>query len=147
MVAREILTLDTSIAPRLLRILYPLTLLMIALMLLLGVAQGMRTIASPPRNARPPMMAGTLPATPQTGVMQPPAPVPGMMGRGMMGRRDAYGRPYRRGPGFRAVNPVLAGTFIIVRTMVIAAILTMVVRILAEMALTMLALPKRSENS
>ena len=78
-------------------------------------------------------------------MQQPPAgPMPGMMGRGMVGPRYADGRrPYRRGFGMRSVNPVLAGTLMIVRTMVLAAILALVVRILAEMALAVLSLPKR----
>lgn len=146
MAVRDIVTLDTDIAPKLLRILYPLALILISLMLLVGVAQGIRTITSPPR---PPMMAGTTtpPATPQSGMLQPP-PMPGIMGRGMMGPRDTYGRRlFRRTPGLRAANPVLAGTFLIVRAMVMAAILIMVVRILAEMALAVLALPKRNADA
>jgi hypothetical protein len=146
MALRDIVTLDTDIAPKLLRILYPFALMLISLMFLLGVAQGIRTIASPPR---PPMMAGTTtpPTAPQSGILQPP-PVPGMMGRGMMGPRGAYGRrPFRRPGGLRAANPVLAGTFMIVLVTLMAAILMMVVRILAEMALAVLALPKRNVDS
>ena len=129
MAIRDIVTLDKSFAPCLLRILYPLALALIGLAMLLGVAQGIRVITRPPMT--PPPVAQGLPGNAEQ--MRPP---PGMM----MGPRAIERRRMMR--GMRAGNPVLAGSFIILRTLLGGAILMMVVRILSEMALAVLRLPK-----
>jgi hypothetical protein len=141
MAARDIVTLENSFAPCLLRILYPLGLAIILVGMLLGIAQGVRVITRPPMTQPAMTQPGAQPGA--MGQMQPP---PGaMMGRGMMGRGmmgPAMMERRRMMRGMRAGNPVLAGSFLILRTLVGGAILMMVVRILAEMALAVLRLPK-----
>ena len=139
MAARDIVTLEKSFAPCLLRILYPLGLAIILVGMLLGIAQGVRVITRPP--IAPVTQTGA-----QPGAMDQMRPPPGaMMGRGMMEPRmmaPAMMERRRMMRGMRAANPVMAGTFIIARTLVGGLVLMMVIRILAEMALAVLRLPK-----
>jgi hypothetical protein len=146
MAARDIVTLENSFAPCLLRVLYPLALAIILVGMLLGIAQGVRIITRPPMTPPAAAQSGAQPGTPPgaMGQMQPPPGAMmgprGMMGRGMMGPAMMERRRMMR--GMRAANPAMAGSFVIIRTLVAGAILMMVVRILAEMALAVLRLPK-----
>lgn len=135
MAVRDILTLEKPIAPCLLRILYPLALALIALGMLVGIAQGIRVITRPPMTPPPMTQPGAQPGSAEQ--MRPP---PGMMGPRAMARPMMERRRMMR--GMRAGNPVLAGSFIILRTLVAGAIMMMMVRILAEMALAILRLSK-----
>jgi hypothetical protein len=145
MAARDILTLNTSMASRLIRCLYVIALILIAVMVILGLVRGVRvmTFSPPPRpvvsSAQQPPAADTA----QT------APRPAIAGQRFArerfpGRR--FGRP--RGPfgmGFLPRSPVLAGLIIIIGTLLRGAIVLLVVRILAEIGLAILAMPRRSE--
>jgi hypothetical protein len=147
MAVGDIFALKNSLASRLIRCLYTVALILIAVMLVLGVLRGIRIMSFTPRPM--PAAAGAPPAPeaaqpPQTGTMQP-----GMMqrnGRMMMDRR--YRRPGMMGPrapfGFGR-NPALAGAFAIFFTLLRGAIMLMVVRILAEIGLAVLAMPRRQE--
>jgi hypothetical protein len=141
MAARDILSLDAPMAPRLVRILYFLALILIALGVVLGVARGIGDAGRMP--SLPPLTAA---ATPQLQMPQTTAPrVDGVRGRGT-GRRFA-GRGMNRpvfGIGARR-QPVLFGALLIVRALLMGFIALLVVRILAEMALSVVNLPQRGE--
>jgi hypothetical protein len=146
MAARNILNLDISIAPRLVRILYGLTLILIALGVVAGLMQGARTATRMP--PMPPLTAQTNPGSPQA--QMPPAPTQGLRGPRLSGRFGGPGMGPRRfglvrgplGINMRR-DPALFGAFMIVRTLVAGFIGLLVVRILAEMALSVLAMKPR----
>jgi hypothetical protein len=154
MPARDILNLDNSLAARLIRCLYIVALILISVMVILGLVRGVRVMSRPP-FPRPAMAnAATPAAAPGTAsdATAPRPPEPGMMGPGqrrmMMARR--FGRPGFRGPRPMAPfglgrNPMIGGLWIILGTLLRGAILLMVVRILAELGLAVLAMPRRSE--
>jgi hypothetical protein len=157
MAARDILNLDNSLAARLIRCLYIVALILITVMVVLGLVRGARVMSRPP-IPRPAMANAAAPAAaPSTApdVTAPRPPGPGTMGmmrpgdrRMMMARR--FGRPGCRGPRPMAPfglgrNPMLGGLWIILGTLLRGAIVLMVVRILAELGLAVLAMPRRSE--
>jgi hypothetical protein len=139
--------LEHSIAPRLIRVLYVVVAVLIAIFVILGVVRGITVATRMPRpgpaiTAQAPADSATMPA--------PPAGARGaMMGpRRFVGR--GFGRGYGPGPGrvfgIRAARyPAVAGGFIILRSLVMGFIALFVVRILAEMALAVLNLPRRGE--
>ena len=144
MAARDILNLDNPLASRLIRCLYVVALVLITVMVLVGVIRGVRMMS---RLATPPtaMMDNAAP-----GVATPAPPPPGMMqrfdDRRMMGRRGDFGGRRRMGPFGIGRNPMLAGLFVIFGALLRGAIGLMVVRILAELALAILAMPRRTET-
>jgi hypothetical protein len=153
MAARDILSLDEPLAPRLIRILYALALVLITLGVVMGLIQGLRTATRMP--PLPPLqMSGQ--ANPNAPQAQPPSVESqlgmrqdrfGRRGFGPRGLEENGLRPGRASPfGMNARrNPGLFGAFLIVRTLVMGFIGLLVVRILAEMALSVLALNRRSE--
>ena len=150
MAARDILNLNTSIAPRLIRCLYIVALILITVMVLLGLVRGVRTMMrtpAPPRPAIAQNQAATPAAPAPDAAPAPGPPRPGMMNPGqrrMMMMRRFGRRPPMMPFGFGR-NPMLAGLWIIFGTLLRGAITLMVVRILAEMGLAVLAMPRRSE--
>ncbi len=111
MATRDILTLNNSIAPRLIRCLYIVALVLITVMVVLGVFRGVRIMtrpAMPPAamadNAAPPSAA--MPAPPPPGVMQRFGDRRMMMER--MRGRD-FGRR-RFAPFGLGRNPLLGGS-------------------------------------
>src|ERR1700722_15308946 len=156
MAARDILNLDNSLAARLIRCLYIVALILITVMVILGLVRGVRGMSRPP-FPRPAMANAAAPtAAPGTAASDAAAPLPpgpSMMGPGqrrmMMARR--FGRSAFRGPRPMAPfglgrNPVIAGVWIILGTLLRGAIVLMVVRVLAELGLAVLAMPRRSET-
>jgi hypothetical protein len=145
MATRDILTLNNSMAPRLIRCLYIVALILITVMVILGLVRGVRVMSRPPLP--PPAMANAAPPATAPDAAAPQPPRPGMMGPGqrrmMMYRR--FGRPRGFAPFGMGRNPVLAGGWIILGTLIRGAIVLLVVRILAEMGLAILAMPRRSE--
>ena len=147
MATRDILNLDNSIAPRLIRCLYIVALVLITVMVLLGVLRGVRMMSRP---AMPPAaMADS--AAPSAAIPAPPAPGMAqrfgdrrMMGERRFGRRDFGGR--RMGLFGMGRNPLLGGLFVILGALLRGAIVLMIVRILAEIGLTVLAMPRRNET-
>ena len=153
MAVGDIFALNNSLAARLIRCLYIVALILIAIMVILGVVRGVRIMTFTPRPM--PAAAGAPPSAQAT---QPPAPGAAMparpqgarhMGPGrrmMMMRR--FRRPGMMGPrapfGFGR-NPALAGAFAIFMTLLRGAIMLMVVRILAEIGLAVLAMPRRQD--
>lgn len=135
MAVSDIFTLKNSIAPRLIRCLYIVALIVIAVFVVLGVMRGVRIMTFTPQPR--PAMAGA-PAAP--GVAQPAPPRNAMAPRfnrdGRMGPRR-YPRMFG--------NPPLDGAFLIFWSLLRGAIAVMIVRILAEIGLTILAMPRRTE--
>jgi hypothetical protein len=160
MAARDMLNLNNALAPRLIRCLYIVALVLITVGVILGLVRGIRVMSSPP-FPRPAMANNAAPAqtaapatTPDAAPAPEPRPGMGMMGPGqrrmMMNRRGGpmmmnrrFGRPI--GPFGIGRNPVLGGLWIIFGALLRGAIVLMVVRILAELGLAVLAMPRRSE--
>ena len=154
MAARDILSLDTSMAARLIRCLYIVALILIAIMIVFGVVRGVRVMGRAPTlppamtdNGAPNAAAPSADAPPSAEA--PQALRPGMMGpRGMMGRRfmmeRRMGMMGRPGPFGMGRNPAVAGAFLILGALLRGVIALMVVRILAEIGLAILAMGKRA---
>jgi len=144
MAVGDILNLNNSMATRLIRCLYFAALILILVMVILGLLRGARIMSRP--AMMPPAMAANGAPSDATPAPQPPQMgMPGRDGRRFMMERRmrGFGRP---GPFGMGRNPILSGIFVIVWTLVRGAIVLMIVRILAELALAILAMPRRSEN-
>ena len=152
----DILSLKTSMAARLIRCLYMVALILIAVMVVLGVARGVRIMTTTPRPvpaaAAPPSADAAGQPAPQ-GMMQG-APNNRMMANGrmmpnggMMNRRMMRGNGMMgpRAPFGMGRNPMMAGLFTIFFTLLRGVVVLMVVRILAEMGLAVLAMPRRPD--
>ena len=162
MAARDILNLDNALAPRLIRCLYTAALILITVMVVLGVVRGVRIMSRPPLP--PAAMATGAPAAAAPDAAAPPQPGmmdPGMMSRRMgpgmmapgMNRRMMMDRRFGRRPmgpmGFGPLpmrNPIAAGAIVIFGTLLRGAIILMIVRILAELGIAVLAMPRRTET-
>ncbi len=142
MAASDILSLKNPMATRLIRCLYIAAMILIAAMVVLGVARGVRIMSFTPRPmpaaAAPPPPGVVQAMPPQTGM--PPRPYDRMGMRRRFGRRGMMGAPFGL-----SRNPVLAGLFTIFFTLLHGVLILAVVRILAEIGLTILAMPRRSE--
>jgi hypothetical protein len=146
MAARDILNLNNSIAPRLIRCLYIAALILITVMVLLGVMRGVRIMSRPAMPPAAMANSATAPAAPNA-----TTPPPGMMERRFDDRRVMMDRRFDRGGRRRfgmfgmGRNPVLGGLFVILGALLRGAIILMIVRILAELGLAILAMPRRNE--
>jgi hypothetical protein len=146
MAARDLLNLNNSIAPRLIRCLYIAALILITVMVLLGVMRGIRIMNRPMMPPAAITNSAAAPAAPDA-----TTPPQGAMGqrfadrRMMMDRR--FDRSGRRRFGMFGMgrNPMLGGLFVILGALLRGAIILMIVRILAELGLAILAMPRRSE--
>lgn len=169
MATRDMFTLDTPIAPKMVRILYGIAFVLIVLGTLVGVGRGIARMTHEPRTALMDQRANQQPPNPSPDTppsAQAPAPQNGMAAdgmrmrmRGMMG----YGMPgprmrgrgmgmhhggrfgHRGGPGLLGRQPpAVMGAIQILRALVMGAIGLLVVRILAEVALSLLAMLRRA---
>ena len=140
MAATDILSLKTSMAERAIRWLYALALILIALGVIFGIGRGAMLASRAPMTNPPAMAANTnAPAN----AMTAQAPQPSAQAMRPMGPRGFYrGRAERRFFMMRR-HPMQAGIFMIIRTLVGGFIALMIVRILAEMGLAILAMPRR----
>jgi len=140
MAATDILSLKTSMAERAIRWLYALALILIALGVIFGVWRGAMLASRAPMTNPPAMTASTnAPAN----AMTAQAPQPSAQAMRPMGPRGFYrGRAERRFFMMRR-HPMQAGIFMIIRTLVGGFIALMIVRILAELGLAILAIPRR----
>jgi hypothetical protein len=147
MAARDMLSLDTSIAPKLLRCLYTVALVLILIGTALGMVRGVRVMLAPPP---PPPAVAAAPGTaapvasPAMGQMRPPIMRP-MMGRGgpMMMRRRFERFRGMRGPGFMRGTPrPIVGAGLILFVLLRGLIALLVVRVLAEAGLAVLSLKR-----
>ena len=141
MAATDILSLKTSMAERAIRWLYALALILIALGVIFGVGRGVMLASRAPMTNPPAMTANTnAPANAMTAQV----PQPGAQAMRPMGPRGFYrGRGERRFFMMRR-HPMQAGMFMIIRALVRGFIALMIVRILAELGLAILAMPRRT---
>jgi hypothetical protein len=142
MATRDILNLRTPMAEGIIRLLYTIALILIAIGVLMGLARGVMIMTHAPMQ-RP---AITAPATPQSDATTPQAP-----------QTDAQNmRPWQRGEyrgwhhgyhhryGMMGRSPAIFGLFMIVRALLGGFIALMIVRVLAEMGLAVLTMPRRT---
>jgi hypothetical protein len=152
MAARDMLSLDTSIAPKLLRCLYTVALVLILIGTALGIVRGVRVMTAPPPPSPPAMAAAAPGAAAPTAPMPPPMAGRRMgprmgMGPGMgprMGMRRGFGRFHRR-PGplwMRGMPPAARGGILILFALFRGIVALLVVRVLAEMGLAVLSLKR-----
>lgn len=147
MAARDILTLKTPMAEGIIRLLYTIALILITLGVLFGVARGVMIMTHAPMQ-RP---AITAPATPDSSAVTPQTPQtdaqnarpefrPGMRGNFRGWHRfghHRYGMMMGRSPmGF--------GLMMIVGSLLRGLIALLLIRVLAELGLAVLGMPKRT---
>ena len=150
MAARDILTLKTPMAEGIIRLLYTIALILIGLGTLFGIGRGVMILTHTPMQ-RP---AITSSATPPSGAMaqQQGTPAPQAQPdqnarpdfRGM--RRDFRGWHrwgHHRHWGMMGRSPMF-GLVVIVGALLRGLIALLIVRVMAELGLAVLALPKRS---
>jgi hypothetical protein len=142
MAATDILSLKTSMAERAIRWLYALALILIALGVIFGVWRGAMLASRAPMT--PPAVAANA-NPPANNMMMQQTPQPGDRAmRPMMGPRGFYRHGSERRFFMMRRHPLGAGIFMIVASLVRGFIALMVVRILAEMGLAVLAMPRRT---
>jgi hypothetical protein len=158
MAARDILTLNTPMAERIIRLLYTIALVLIAIGTLFGIGRGVMILthtpmqrpavtssASPSGNAVTPQ-AGT--AAPQAGNQQQAGNQPQMDRREFRDRwrgdhRGWYGRRHYGPFGMMPRSPMF-GLVVIVGALLRGLIGLLILRVLAEVGLAVLSLPKRA---
>ena len=140
MAATDILSLKTSMAERAIRWLYALALILIALGVIFGVWRGAMLASRAPMTNPPAMAANTnAPAN----AMTAQAPQPSAQAMRPMGPRGFYHRGFERRFFMMRRHPMRAGIFMIIGALVRGFIALMIVRILAELGLSILAMPRR----
>ena len=151
MAARDILTLKTPMAEGIIRLLYTIALILIGLGTLFGIGRGVMILTHAPMQ-RP---AITSSATPPSGAMaqQTPNPAPQAQPdqnarpdfRGMRGDYRGWHRwgHHHRHWGMMGHSPMF-GLVVILGALLRGLIALLIVRVLAEMGLAVLTLPKRS---
>jgi len=141
MPATDILSFRTSMGERAIRWLYALALVLITLGLIFGLWRGVSLATRAPMTTPPAVSTNVNPpANATTGQ----APSQGAQAARPMGPRGFYGRGFERRYFMMRRHPLQAGIFIIVRTLIGSFVALMVVRILAEMGLAILAMPRRT---
>lgn len=141
MAASDILSLRVSMGERAIRWLYVLALILIALGVIFGLWRGAMLATRAPLPTPAPIAANT---TPPANAMMGPAAQPGAQAMRPVGPRGFYRRPFDRRFVMMRRHPMRAGIFMIIHTLVRGFIALMVVRILAEMGLAILAMPRRT---
>lgn len=149
----SVFNLDKPIGPCLIRALYCVALVVIALGLLREVVGGVRMMSGPPAPAM--AMAGP-PSSPAMGApANPPPPLVGGERRG-----PGFGPPPRRyrgppftrpgfmmgGPMLRGWPPAALGALRIVLALLRALVVGMVIRVLAEIGLAVLAMGAKARS-
>jgi hypothetical protein len=150
MAARDILTLDKPMAPRLIRILYGIALVIILLGVLHGISRGVWIMNRP----APLQFPEASPSSSTTDTTPPDAAPKGWRGRWHHHNGSGFGDREFQGPGghrhhgfmmMRHMSPPVRGGFVIFFSLLRGLVLVMVVRVLAEMGSTILSLkPKQA---
>lgn len=157
MAARDILTLKTPMAEGIIRLLYTIALILIALGVLFGIARGVMILTHTPMH-RP---AITSSATPPSGAMaqqQPTTPAPqaqpdqnarpdfrGGMHRGdFHGWRGSHRWGHHHGHWGMMHHSPMFGLVVIIGALLRGLIALLIVRVLAEVGLAVLAMPRRT---
>lgn len=144
MATSDIFNLDKLIAPRLIRVLYVVALVLIVLGMIAGIGRGIAIIATGPT----PRLAAAAPTANQpagaagSGAAVAPPVRPGRFAPPGP-RFGRWGYRGRRAFFMRQRAPVLFGALTIIRVLVLGVIAVMVVRILAEIANAILRMPQR----
>ena len=143
MAATDILSLNTSMGERAIRWLYALALILITLGVIFGLWRGVMLASRAPMT-NPPAAAAN--ATPPAGnnMMMQQAPQQGAQVMRPMGPRGFYRRGFDRRFMMMRRHPMRAGIFMILGSLLRGFIALMVVRILAEMGLAVLQMPRRT---
>lgn len=157
MAARDILTLNTPMAERIIRLLYTIALVLIAIGTLFGIGRGVMILTHTPMQ-RPAITSGANPSgnavTPQSGATTPGADNQQQADNQQMGRREFrdrwrgdhrgwYGRRHYGPFGMMPRSPMF-GLVVIIGALLRGLIGLLIVRVLAEMGLAVLSLPKRA---
>ena len=158
MAARDILTLNTPMAERIIRLLYTIALVLIAIGTLFGIGRGVMILTHTPMQ-RPAITSSANPSgnavTPQSGTPVPQADNQQQAGnQPQIGRRDFrdrwrgdhrgwYGRRHYGPFGMMPRSPMF-GLVVIIGALLRGLIGLLIVRVLAEIGLAILAIPKRS---
>ena len=153
MAARDILTLKTPMADGIIRLLYTIALILITIGVVMGLARGVRIMTHTPMQ-RP---AITAPATPDANAAAPQPPQTDAQSgaqnarpdfrHGMRGDFRAWHRyGHHRGYGMMMMgrSPMIFGLFVIVGSLLRGLIALLLLRVLAEIGLSILAMPKRT---
>ena len=157
MAARDILTLKTPMAEGIIRLLYTIALIFIALGVLMGLGRGARIMTHTPMMARPAITAATNPPADATTPQPPqsdtqnvrPGPRFGFDGRwrhhqfGMMGP-ERFGMMGPGRFGMMGGSPAVFGLVVMLGALLKGLIALLLVRVLAEIGLAILATPRRS---
>ena len=157
MAARDILTLNTPMAERIIRLLYTIALVLIAIGTLFGIGRGVMILTHTPMQ-RPAVTSSANPSgnavTPQSGTAAPQAGNRQAGNQQQMDRREFrdrwrgdhrgwYGRRHYGPFGMMPRSPMF-GLVVIIGALLRGLIGLLIVRVLAEMGLAVLSLPKRS---
>ena len=158
MAARDILTLNTPMAERIIRLLYTIALVLIAIGTLFGIGRGVMILTHAPMQ-RPAITSGANPSgnavTPQAGTAAPQADNSQQANNQQeMGRREFRDRmrgDYRGWYGRRHYGPFgmmprspMFGWVVIIGALLRGLIGLLVLRVLAEIGLAILGMPKRA---
>ena len=146
MAASDILNLNNSMAPKAIKWLYWIALLLIALGVVMGMIQGVGVL-NRAMNPRPAVTAAaTAPGAAAPDAAAAPADAnaaPGAQNRPPRERRFFSRREFRDF-NMRRRDPVSFGALVIARTLVRGLIQLLMVRVLAELGLAVLAMGKRA---
>ena len=140
MAAADILSLRTNMGERAIRWLYALALILIALGTIFGIVRGVMIAGRPPMTNPPALAANTNP--PATTQAQPSQP--GAQAMRPMGPRGFYRHRFERRYFMMRRHPMRSGIFMVVGALVRGFVALMIVRILAEMGLAILTMPRRT---
>jgi hypothetical protein len=151
MAARDILTLKTPMADGIIRLLYTIALILITIGVLMGLARGVGIMTHAPMQ-RPAITApatpdaNAAPQTPQTDAQSGAQNARPDFRQGMRGDFRGWHRyGHHRGYGMMmGRSPMIFGLFVIVGSLLRGLIALLLVRVLAEIGLSILAMPKRT---
>jgi len=150
MAARDILTLNTPMAERIIRLLYTIALVLIAIGTLFGIGRGVMIMTHTPMQ-RP---AITSSANPSSNAMAPGSGTAAPQSDAQNDRREFrdrwrgdhrgwYGRRHYGPFGMMPRSPMF-GLVVIIGALLRGLIGLLIVRVLAEIGLAILGMPKRS---
>jgi hypothetical protein len=152
MAARDILTLNTPMAERIIRLLYTIALVLIAIGTLFGIGRGVMIMTHTPMQ-RPAITSSANPSgnamAPQSGTAAPQSDNQAQTDRREFrdrwrgDHRGWYGRRHYGPFGMMPRSPMF-GLVVIIGALLRGLIGLLIVRVLAEMGLAILGMPKRS---
>jgi hypothetical protein len=150
MAARDILTLNTPMAEGIIRLLYTIALVLIAIGTLFGIGRGVMILTHTPMQ-RPAITSSATPSgnavTPQSGTAAPQTDAQNdrrdFRNRWRGDHRGWYGRRHFGPFGMMPRSPMF-GLVVIIGALLRGLIGLLIVRVLAEVGLAVLSLPKRS---